>query len=189
MLPGGFPGTQGSQASQPVSVHALTGGIAPGAPRPTSVKSLNLAKGAHAVRLASKQLNRPSADVNMPNYTHAGGVTNNCADFVSGVLANAGLFKKTYENGWSPDAGVVNFRNDLENQGWKPVSKSQTQPGDVAIILGNLDGQEIQHTELVAAKGATNNIGSNGTSVETIGTDNLDWANGIVTYYAPPGGG
>jgi len=110
----------------------------------------------------------------MANYTHAGGVTNDCADFVSGVIANTEGFKKN-----SGDANVEQFQKDLVAQGWKPVSQGQAQPGDVAIILGG----GVQHTELVSKAGATQDIGSNGTSQEAVSTDNVSsWASG-VTYY------
>lgn len=130
-----------------------------------------------AVNIASSQLGKAAINVNMPHYSHAGGVTNNCADFVSACCANAGTFRK------SPgDASVMQFRNNLLQQGWRPVPKDQARPGDVAIIVNG----NSQHTELVATHGATKCIGSNGSSVQSISYDTpSNWASNVM-YLAPP---
>ncbi len=172
---GSVGGGSGAGSSGGGSGAGATGGQSSGPVDQTPISATGT--GAQAVSLAASQLGKAAINVNLPNYSHAGGVTNDCADFVSACVADAGLFKKT-----SADAGVTNFRNDLVAQGWKPVSQAQAQPGDVAIILGG----GVQHTELVANKGATVDIGSNGTSTESVSKHNVSsWAKG-VTYYAPP---
>lgn len=133
--------------------------------------------GAGAVQLAESKIGQQAQNVSMANYSHAGGQTNDCADFVSGVIANTEGFKKS-----AGDASVSTFKADLQKQGWVQVSKQDSQPGDVAIIQGG----GVSHTELVASKGATSAIGANGTSQETVSKNNLDWASG-VTYWHKPG--
>ncbi|HEY3999266.1 MAG TPA: hypothetical protein VGO93_10395 [Candidatus Xenobia bacterium] len=133
-----------------------------------------------AVQIAESIPNNTAAgSLKMPNYTAAGGVTNDCADFVSACCADAGDFKKT-----SGDASVATFAADMQHQGWTAVSQANAKPGDVVII----NGGGIQHTELVANKGATDCVGSNGTSTESITHDNpMSWApKGAVTIYQPP---
>lgn len=117
-----------------------------------------------SVKLAESKLGQAAIDVKMDNYTHAGGVTNNCADFVSGILANTQGFKKK-----PGDASVAQFEKDLKEQGWREVSKDQAKAGDVVIINGS------QHTELVTKDGGKEAIGSNGSSSQTIKKDNLGW--------------
>ncbi|MHB2016507.1 MAG: hypothetical protein ACYCW6_06115 [Candidatus Xenobia bacterium] len=143
-----------------------------GAPYPI----LPTGNASQAAQIAESQLGKGAINVNLPGYTHAGGVTNDCADFVSSCVADAGLFHKT-----AGDANVRQFQSDLAHQGWHPVNRAQAQPGDVAIILGG----GVQHTELVTAPGARQAVGANGTSYERVSTDNLNWASG-VTYWAPP---
>lgn len=127
--------------------------------------------GAKAVELASSKLGQQSSEVKMDNYTAAGGLDNNCADFVSACIADAGLYKKQ-----SGDASVATFKQHLMEQGYKTVDKAHAQPGDVAIFNGS------QHTELVASQGATTLIGSNngGTNVQHISKDSGNW--GSVEY-------
>jgi hypothetical protein len=130
--------------------------------------------GAKAVQIAKKYLGRRSGEINdMKNFTHAGGASNNCADFVSACLADAGTYKKK-----PGDASVATLKQHLQQQGWKKVSKAQAQAGDVAIFNGS------QHVELVAAKGAKQLIGSNnqGRSYQTVGMDSGTW--GSVEYFA-----
>lgn len=127
--------------------------------------------GAKAVEIASSKLGQQSSEVKMDNYTAAGGLDNNCADFVSACIADAGMYKKQ-----SGDASVATFKQHLLEQGYKTVDKAHAQPGDVAIFNGS------QHTELVAAQGATTLIGSNngGTNVQHISKDSGNW--GSVEY-------
>jgi hypothetical protein len=122
-------------------------------------------QGAEAsVKLAESKLGQVSQNVKMDNYTAAGGATNNCADFVSAILASTQGFKKT-----PGDASVATFEKNLKAQGWREVPKSQAKAGDVVIINGS------QHTELVTKDGGTEAIGSNGSSSQSIKKDNLGW--------------
>lgn len=126
-----------------------------------------------AVDIAQQYLGQKSGNINnMSNFTHAGGMTNNCADFVSACLANAGVYKKK-----PGDASVRVLKQHLIEDGWRKVSKAQAKPGDVAIFNGS------QHVELVATQGASKLIGSNngGKSYQTVGYDSGNW--GSVEYY------
>ncbi len=129
--------------------------------------------GEKAAEIAKKYLGRKSGEINdMANFTHAGGMTNNCADFVSACLANAGMYKKK-----PGDASVRILKQHLKEDGWRTVSKAQAKPGDVAIFNGS------QHIELVVAKGGTQLIGSNNkgnSSTQTVSTDSGTW--GSVEY-------
>ena len=107
----------------------------------------------------------------LQNYTAAGGTGNDCADFVSAILANTQGFKKT-----SGDASVATFKQDLVKQGWQKVAKAQSKAGDVVIFNGS------QHTELVSKDGGAEAIGSNGGATnQTIKTDSLSW--GTQEFY------
>jgi hypothetical protein len=177
MSGGGLGGSSGSGAvsSLPSTYGGSSGGSSGGSGSggASGATTSPTAGGGSAVDIAKAQIGKNAQDVQMGNYTHAGGATNDCADFVSGCLANAGTFKKT-----AGDASVKTFQQDLIKQGFQAVSKSQAQPGDVAIILGG----GVEHTELVATAGATQAIGANGTSQEKVSEQSLDWASG-VTYY------
>lgn len=135
--------------------------------------------GAGTVNLASKYLGMPSEAVKgkLPGYQAAGGVTNNCADFVSSVLANSGRFQ-------GHDINVGQFQQHLLQQGYKPVTQAQAQPGDV--WLRNDSG--MQHTEIVSAPGGTSGIGANGTSHETISNGPLP-SGGTFYHLSTPAGG
>lgn len=106
--------------------------------------------GQSAVDTARKFLNQDSISLKgkLPHFTAAGGITNNCADFVSSVLEGQGLVKGHHIN-------VKSFEQELKKQGYRQVPTSQARPGDVWI--SNSRG----HTELVATAGATKLIGSN----------------------------
>ena len=129
--------------------------------------------GEKAAEIARSYLGQKSGEINnMANFSHAGGMDNNCADFVSACLANAGLYKKK-----SGDASVRILKQHLKEDGWKTVSKAQAKPGDVAIFNGT------QHVELVTKAGGTELIGSNnkgGGNVQYVGTDSGNW--GQVEY-------
>jgi cell wall-associated NlpC family hydrolase len=104
--------------------------------------------GQDAVDLGRKFLGQNSADIKgkLPNFTAAGGQTNNCADFVSSLLESTGRIKGHHIN-------VEEFERSLRAQGYAQVPAGQAQPGDVWI--SNSRG----HTELYAGNGRT--IGSN----------------------------
>jgi len=107
-----------------------------------------------AVDLARKFLGRVSKDIKgeLPNFTAAGGYTNNCADFVSSCLENQGLLKGHYVN-------VENLEEALIQQGYKKIPPEQAKAGDVWI------GSDRGHTELVE--------GVNGGNLKTIGSNNI----------------
>ena len=129
--------------------------------------------GNNAAEIAKKYLGQKTGLINnMANFSHAGGMDNNCADFVSACLADAGVYKKK-----PGDASVATLKQHLVQDGWRKVSKGQTKPGDVAIFNGS------QHVELVATNGATQHIGSNngGTNVQKVSMDSGNW--GSVEYY------
>ena len=65
--------------------------------------------------------------------------------------------------------------NDLPEEGWKKISQKSAQPGDLVIFPS-------YHTAIVENKGGTEEIGSNGTSVESI-SQVPTW--GPAVYYAP----
>jgi len=84
----------------------------------------------------------------MPNFTAAGGRTNNCADFVSAALESTGRVKGHHIN-------VKAFEKSLKKQGYVQVPAQQARPGDVWM------NHKRGHTELVSKAGGTQTIGSN----------------------------
>ena len=93
----------------------------------------------------------------LPHFQAAGGVNNNCADFVSSILRNTGQLQGHY-------VGVSKLEQALLAQGYRQVPKEQAQPGDVWI------GADNRHTEIVASHGGNSLIGSNngGKNYQTI---------------------
>ncbi|MCA9778130.1 MAG: hypothetical protein KC800_15480 [Candidatus Eremiobacteraeota bacterium] len=106
--------------------------------------------GQAAVDMARKFAGKDSSSIKgkMPHFTAAGGVNNNCADFVSSALESQGLIKGHHIN-------VKAMEQELKKQGYVQVPASQAKPGDVWMSHSR------SHTELVATKGATKLIGSN----------------------------
>lgn len=84
----------------------------------------------------------------IPNFTAAGGQTNNCADFVSAILETCGRLKGHHIN-------VVELESSLKAQGWHQVPYAKARGGDVWINYSR------GHTQLVAGSGASSCIGSN----------------------------
>ncbi len=113
--------------------------------------------GEAAVAMARKYLGRDSISLkgDMPHFTAAGGVTNNCVDFVSSALESQGLVKGHHIN-------VRAFEKELQKQGWVQIPENQAKPGDVWI------NHSRGHTELVATAGATRLIGSNGSARQKV---------------------
>lgn len=103
-----------------------------------------------AVDLGRRFLGQNSSSLRgqLPNFTAAGGQTNNCADFVSSLLQSTGQLQGHH-------VGVSDLENALRQQGYHQVSAAQAKPGDVWI--SNSRG----HTEMVTAPGGTMAIGSN----------------------------
>lgn len=156
---GGGSSAAGSSAAGSSSDVASSGATGGGAQ--ASVEMAQKYVGNSAISLKGK----------LANYTAAGGTGNDCADFVSAILANTQGFKKK-----PGDASVATFKQDLLAQGWKKVDKAQSRPGDVVIFNGS------QHTELVTKAGGKEAIGSNGGATnQTIKTDSLSW--GTQEYF------
>jgi hypothetical protein len=125
-----------------------------------------------AVDIANQYLGKGSGSFTFANYTHAGGTGNDCADFVSACVADAGTFKKT-----GGDANVGTFQTDLQSQGW--TATSSPQPGDVAIVNGS------QHAELVSGPNGQC-IGSNGGETNQTVSHDTPSSWGSVKYWQPP---
>ncbi len=130
------------------------------------------ASGNAAVDMAKKFLGRDSINIKgqMPHFTAAGGVTNNCADFVSSCLESTGRLK-------GHEINVGHLENSLQRQGYKQVSRAQAQPGDVWISGSG------GHTELVAEAGGRTLIGSNGSSYQRISEDRSSGMRGGRFYH------
>jgi hypothetical protein len=103
-----------------------------------------------SVDLARRYLGRDSQSCRglMPNFTAAGGQTNNCADFVCSALQSTGGIRGHF-------VGVRALENALKQQGYRQVPAAQAKPGDVWISKSR------SHTELVTQPGGTRCIGSN----------------------------
>ena len=108
------------------------------------------ASGSNAVDLGRRFLGQNSIDIKgkLPKFTAAGGQTNNCADFVSSLLENAGTLKGHFVN-------VKGLENALKQQGWRQIPAAQAKPGDVWM------NHSRGHVELVTQAGGTKTIGSN----------------------------
>jgi peptidoglycan hydrolase len=148
---GANPGFGGSSGSN--GVNSFLGGASPASSSTASSStggSSGGGSGSAAVDTARQFLNKDSISLKgkMKHFTAAGGVNNNCADFVSSALEGQGLLKGHHIN-------VKSMEQELKKQGYRQVPASQAKPGDVWI--SNSRG----HTELVATKGATRLIGSN----------------------------
>lgn len=108
----------------------------------------------------------------LPNFTAAGGHSNNCADFVTSILKNVGQLN-------SHHTSVPDLKHMLNhNPDFQRVPRDQAQPGDVWI------SHDHGHTELVADEGAQHLIGSNngGRSTQHVSFDS--WSpNQGGTYY------
>lgn len=130
------------------------------------------ASGNAAVDMAKKFLGRDSISIKgqMPHFTAAGGVTNNCADFVSSCLEGAGLLK-------GHEINVGRLEDSLKKQGYRQVPQDQAQPGDVWISASG------GHTELVAEAGGRTLIGSNGSSYQRISEDHKSGQRGGRFYH------
>lgn len=156
---GGFPGGGSSPALGGAGNSAP---VAPGVPGASGT-------GQAAVDLARKYLGRDSIGLkgDMPHFTAAGGVTNNCVDFVSSALESQGLVKGHHIN-------VKAFEKELQKQGYRQIPASQAQPGDVWI------NHSRGHTELVATAGAKTLIGSNGSARQKVSEHANNPSSGII---------
>lgn len=145
IAPGGLAGVplSGGGGSSPSG----SAGAAPGAGATSSASGPS---GSDPVELGRKFLGQNSADIKgkLPNFTAAGGQTNNCADFVSSLLESTGKLKGHHVN-------VKSMEKELIKQGWRQVPASQSKPGDVWM------NHSRGHVELVTQAGGTKTIGSN----------------------------
>ncbi|MGE4202852.1 MAG: peptidoglycan amidohydrolase family protein [Vulcanimicrobiota bacterium] len=126
--------------------------------------------GQAAIDLARRYLGRDSIGLrgDMPHFTAAGGVTNNCADFVSSALESQGLLGGHHIN-------VNELEQSLKAQGYRQIPASEAQPGDVWI------NHSRGHTELVATPGARTLIGSNGSARQRVSEHQNNPGSGV--YY------
>ena len=175
---GGFGGANGgaSGVSDFLGGSGVSGSSATGASSGASDVASGTTgdSGSKAVDIAKKYLGQKSGGINdLKGFERTGQANNNCAEFVSACLDNAGVYKKK-----PGDASVRILKQHLIEDGWKKVSKDQAKPGDVAIFNGS------QHVELVAEKGAKQMIGSNnkGSSTQVVRQGAADW--GSKEYYS-----
>lgn len=161
---GGGSSGGGGYGGSPIST--MTNSAAPALSGPPGAPG----SGQAAVDLARKYLGRDSISLkgDMPHFTAAGGVTNNCVDFVSSALESQGLVKGHHIN-------VVEFEKQLKAQGWRQIPGNQAQPGDVFINSSR------GHTELVATAGAGKLIGSNGSARQRVSEHDNNPSQGV--YY------
>jgi len=117
-----------------------------------------------AVSIARKFVGQASWDVHLKYYTDAGGETNNCADFVSAVLENAGMIIPSQIDQTSR-INVCDFQTWLKGHQWSAVSKADSKAGDVWLAC--VPGQ-LEHTVLVSQAGGGDTIGSDGSAQEYI---------------------
>ena len=84
--------------------------------------------GAAAVNTARQFLGQRSYDIRgrMPHFQAAGGLTNNCADFVSSALRSGGMLG-------GHEVNCRRLEQRLLREGWVQIPASQAGPGDVAF--------------------------------------------------------
>lgn len=136
-----------------------------------------------AVQWAQKYIGSDSQSIKgkLPNFDAAGGVTNNCADFVTACLENAGVLTGLSK---LEQVNVKALKSALEKKGWRKITdKSQVKPGFVYM------NSSLGHTELVtgASNGKITLTGSNGSSRQKISEDKYSGNQGDAIFYAPPG--
>ena len=136
-----------------------------------------------AVQWANKYLGSDSQSVKgkLPNFDAAGGITNNCADFVTACLENAGVLTGLSK---LEQVNVKALKSALEKKGWRKITdKSQVKPGFVYM------NSSLGHTELVTkvSGGKITLTGSNGSARQTIKEDAYSGNQSDAIFYAPPG--
>ncbi len=103
----------------------------------------------------------------------------NCANFVSGVLQQAGMIEPSQAS-----ASVDNLASNLKGAGWQTVSLADARPGDVVLMQKN--GQS--HVVLFHGfeNGVPKFIGSN--NVNPDGSQRISWggASGNYEIITPP---
>lgn len=104
--------------------------------------------GQSTIDLARQFLGQRSKDVagRMGPFSAAGGLTNNCADFVSSALVASGRLSRKNVN-------CKSLERQLQREGWRQIPADQARPGDVAF------NQSRGHVQLCQGNGRQ--IGSN----------------------------
>ncbi|NDD31226.1 MAG: hypothetical protein EB084_23495, partial [Proteobacteria bacterium] len=102
--------------------------------------------GARLVSRAASFVGQRSAALlgRLPHFQAAGGLSNNCADFVSSILQSEGILREHH-----------NYAPSLEHQLRVRVPAAKAQPGDVWF------SSDRGHVEMVAQPGGQTLIGSN----------------------------
>lgn len=163
--PGGVAG--GGQAGQVTGSGPIAAGSGNGADAAAIAESLI---GRNAGEL------KHSNDIPMESW-----VPNNvnCANFVSGVLQQAGMIEPSQAS-----ASVDNLASNLKGAGWQTVSLADARPGDVVLMQKN--GQS--HVVLFHGfeNGVPKFIGSN--NVNPDGSQRISWggASGNYEIITPP---
>lgn len=104
--------------------------------------------GQRSVEIARQFLGQRSIDVRgrMGPFSAAGGLTNNCADFVSSALVASGRLSRKNVN-------CRSLERQLQQEGWRQIPADQARPGDVIF------NQSRGHVQL--SQGGGRQIGSN----------------------------
>ena len=122
---GGAPGYGGGAPGYGGGMPGYGGmpGVAPGGYVPPSSQG-----GQRAVDVARQFLGRRSRDIRgqMPHFQAAGGLTNNCADFVSSALQSGGMIG-------GHEVNCRRLEQRLMREGWRRIPANQAGPGDVAF--------------------------------------------------------
>lgn len=138
--------------------------------------------GEDAARIAESLIGRNAGELkNSGDIPMESWVPNNvnCANFVSGVLQQAGMIEPGQAS-----ASVDNLASNLKGAGWQTVSLADAQPGDVVLMQKN--GQ----SHVVLFQGFQNGepkfIGSN--NVNADGSQRVSWggASGNYEIITPP---
>ncbi len=129
---GGFGGNMGNFLGGPGGSFggAPWGGAGPmgGAPPMSGFVPPSGRGGMAAVQTARQFLGQRSRDIRgqMPYFQAAGGLTNNCADFVSSALQSGGMLG-------GHEINCRRLEQRLQREGWVQIPASAAGPGDVAF--------------------------------------------------------
>ena len=163
------------------------GGVAGGAGQAGAVTgsgpiAAGSGNGADAAAIAESLIGRNAGELKHSNdIPMESWVPNNvnCANFVSGVLQQAGMIEPSQAS-----ASVDNLASNLKGAGWQTVSLADAQPGDVVLMQKN--GQS--HVVLFHGfeNGVPKFIGSN--NVNADGSQRVSWggASGNYEIITPP---
>ena len=128
---GSFPQMGSFSGASPTSGFLGNGTSSPALGSPHNVMGSGLPSsrgGQGAVDIARRFLGQRSRDIKgkRPHFQAAGGLTNNCADFVSSALRGAGMLG-------GHEINCRRLESRLQREGWKRIPASQAGPGDVAF--------------------------------------------------------